>query len=76
MNVADYLQATGMNLHQLAGQAGISYTTLHPHVRHGKQLSVETAKKLQEWSERQPAAAEGNVMSAADILDLTASGAA
>lgn len=62
MNVAEYLKAKGMSINALARETGIAYTTLHPHIRHGKELSVETARRLEEWS--------GGEMNAAEILGL------
>lgn len=65
MTVAEYLKATGLSIHALSMGSGISYTTLHPHVRHGRDLSVETAKKLEEFDSR---------MNAAEILGLKPAG--
>jgi hypothetical protein len=39
-----------MSILALSKATGISYTTLHPHVRHGKAVSLETAKRLEAWS--------------------------
>lgn len=64
MNVPEYLAARGTNLHQLSQATGIGYPTLHKHVRHGAQLSLRTAKKLEAWSKGQ--------MTAAEILGLEA----
>lgn len=62
MNVADYLGAKGKTIYWLSKETGIAYTTLHPHVAHGKELGLETAKKLEEWSDGE--------MSAIEILGL------
>ncbi len=62
MTVAEFLKATEMSLHALSQGAGVSYTTLHPHVRHGKPLGLDAAKKLEAYDPR---------LNAAEILGLT-----
>jgi hypothetical protein len=46
MTVTEYLTASGLNLHQLSQRSGVSYNTLHRHVRHGRRMKQETAEKL------------------------------
>jgi hypothetical protein len=70
MNVAQYLaarKAEGFNLHTLANASGVAYSTLHPHVKHGKALGLIVARKLEAWSNDQATAAR---MTAAEILGL------
>ncbi|XXX80065.1 hypothetical protein WMF30_14960 [Sorangium sp. So ce134] len=64
MNVKQFLEATGMNIHKLSQEAGVAYSTLHPHVRKGKKLGEATARKLEAWSKGR--------MKAAEILELSA----
>lgn len=66
MNVAQFLEATGLNLHQLSQRAGVNYGTLHAHHRHGKALGLKAARKLE------AVIVEGSDarMSAAEILGL------
>ncbi len=64
MTIAEYLEATETNLHQLSLLAGIAYGTLHRHVKHGGRLSVATAKKLE-------TATQGRI-SAAAVLGVSA----
>ena len=63
MTVAEFLKETGMNPHQLAQAAGISYSTLHPHVKRGKKVGERTARKLERFSQGK--------MTAVEILGLT-----
>lgn len=73
MNLHEYLdRCPETNLHRISQGSGVSYTTLHAHIRHGRRLAVETAKRLEAWSLEQPAAEQGFVMSAAEILGLSA----
>lgn len=58
MNVVEFLKAKEKSIYWLSNETGIAYSTLHPHVAHGKDLSVETAKKLEEWSDGEINAAE------------------
>lgn len=68
MVVTEYLRATRMSISALSRATGIAYTTLQPHVKHGKPLSAKTAKKLQDWS--------GGALDAAEILGLKRDSAA
>jgi len=61
MTVNDFLRASGMSIHALAMAAGISYTTLHPHAKRGRAISVATARKLEAYDSR---------LSAVEILGL------
>lgn len=61
MNVPEYLaahEAERFNLHKLSIATGISYSTLHQHVKHGGRISLRTAKRLEVWSEGQMTVAE------------------
>lgn len=64
MTLNEFLKARGIKLHKLCQLTGIAYSTLHPHATKGKRLSLETAEKLEAWSE--------GAMSAAEILGLKA----
>jgi hypothetical protein len=64
MTVGDFLKARGMNPHQLSQCTGIAYSTLHPHVKHGKPLGLRTAQKLATWS--------NGAMTVEEILGLAA----
>ena len=58
MNVREYLAANKLSINALVQATGIAYTTLHPHVTKGKQLSFKTAEKLETWSKGKMTAAE------------------
>ncbi len=62
MNVSQFLAERSMSINALSQATGISYSTLHPHVKKGKKVSRETAEKLQEWS--------SGAMNAVEILGL------
>jgi hypothetical protein len=66
MNVVEFLAATGMSLNALHEATGIAYSTLYPHVKRGKRLSLKTAEALAKWSKGNP---KGE-MTAAKILGL------
>jgi DNA-binding LacI/PurR family transcriptional regulator len=46
VNVKQFLEATGMNCHQLSQKSGVAYSTLSKHLNHGHELSRATARKL------------------------------
>lgn len=72
MNVIEYLAAhkkDDLSLHALCLKIQVAYSTLHSHVKHGKPVSVDTAKKLETWSKGPDAPGEP-YMKAADILGL------
>ena len=62
MTVGAYLNRHGTSILALAKLSGVSYQTLHPHVRHGRQLGLQAAKKLE--------AATGGEITAAEVLGL------
>jgi hypothetical protein len=64
VTVAEYLAAHDLSILALSKATGISYSTLHPHVRRGKGLSLNTARRLEEYS--------SGAMTAADVLGLGA----
>jgi len=39
-------KGSGQNMHWMSMLSGVSYTTIHAHVRYGKRLTVETAERL------------------------------
>ena len=47
MNVQEYIESTGTNVHALALRAGISYGSLRKHVLEGRGLSLASAKKFE-----------------------------
>lgn len=62
MLIPEFLDAAEMNLHQLSQKSGVSYPVLHGHVKHGRVLGLDAAKKLEAFDAR---------LNAAELLGLT-----
>ena len=52
MNVEEYLEETGINLHQLSQEAKVSYEILRKHVRAGGPIGLKVATKLNAFDRR------------------------
>lgn len=52
MRIPEFLVATGTNLHQLSQASGVSYTTLHGHVKHDRPLGLDAARRLETYDAR------------------------
>lgn len=62
MRVAEYIAASRSNINRLSLLSGLTYGTLHAHVKHGEPLGLEAAKKLE--------AATRGAINATEVLGL------
>lgn len=50
MDLPGFLEASGLSLYRVCEDSGIAYSTLHGYMKHGKQLGLDVAKRLESWS--------------------------
>lgn len=62
MQVSEYLELTGSNIHRLSQAARISYVTLRRHVNDGAPIGLDVARRLEAFDPR---------LNACELLGLT-----